>query len=120
MVRYLNPANHNSRRITKADKDFAKRFDFKDKKLPVKARDIQKIEKKKILLGLAFLVVKFEILKVKFPISVSKICFEDKHIDLLLIGEGEKKHYVLIKYFNTFMYNHTLHRGKKDFCRYCL
>ena len=37
-----------------------------------------------------------------------------------MIGEGEKKHYVLIKDFNTFMYEHTLHRGRKHFCRYWL
>ena len=26
--------------------------------------------------------------------------WEDKHVDLLLIGEGEKKHYILIKDFD--------------------
>ena len=30
IVRYLNPANHHPARITKADKDFAKKLDFKD------------------------------------------------------------------------------------------
>ena len=29
-------------------------------------------------------------------------------------------HYVLIKDFNFFMCDHTLHRGKKHFCRCCL
>ena len=29
-------------------------------------------------------------------------------------------HYVLIKDFNTFMYDHKLHRGRKHFCRYPL
>ena len=43
--RYLNPADHNPRRITKDDKDFAKRIDFKDIKSPVKTRDFHKIEK---------------------------------------------------------------------------
>ena len=37
-----------------------------------------------------------------------------------MIGEGEKKHYVLIKDFNAFIYDHTLHRGKKHLCCYCL
>ena len=46
LVRYLNPADHNPRRNTKADRDFAKRLDFKDIKFPVKTRDIHKIEKK--------------------------------------------------------------------------
>ena len=53
--------------------------------------------------------------KVKYPIYVSKKCCEDKDVDLLLIGEGEKKHYVFNKDCNTFMYDHTLHRGKKNF-----
>ena len=43
-----------------------------------------------------------------------------KYVDLLLIGEEDKRHYALIKDFNTFMYDHSLHRGKKHFCRYCL
>ena len=44
LVRYLNPANYHPTRITKADKDFAKRFDFKDIKFPVKIRDIENKE----------------------------------------------------------------------------
>ena len=27
--------------------------------------------------------------------------------------------FFLIKDFNTFMYDHSLHRGRKHFCRYC-
>ena len=44
--------------------------------------------------------------------------WEDKHVDLLLIGEREKKRYILIKDFDTFMYDQN--RGRKHFCRYCL
>ena len=47
-------------------------------------------------------------------------CCVVKHIDLLLIGEEEKGHYVLIKDFNMFMYDHILNRGRKQFSRYCL
>ena len=36
LVIYLNPADHNPRRITKTDKDFPDRYDFKDIKFPVK------------------------------------------------------------------------------------
>ena len=39
----------------------------------------------------------------------SKKCYEDKPVDFQLIGEKDKKYYVLIKVFNTFMYEHTLH-----------
>ena len=57
--------------------------------------------------------------KEKHLIDVSKKCFEEKHVDILFIGEGEKNHYIFIKYFNSFMNNHTLHHGRKHFCRYC-
>ena len=88
LVRYLNPADHNPRRITKADEGFAKRLDFKDKTFPVKTRDIHKIEKKN---SIGISVFGYEN-KVKYPIYESKKCCEKKHVDLLLIGQGEKKH----------------------------
>ena len=56
----------------------------------------------------------------KHPIYALKNFCKEKRADLLLIGEEGKRHYVLIKDFNTFMYDHTLHRGIKHFCRYCL
>ena len=110
IFRYLNPTNHHPARITKADKDFAKKLDCKDVKFPVKIRDIHKIEKKNYI-GIS--VFGYEN-KEKHPIYVSNKCCEEKHADLLLIGEQGKRKYVLIKDFMTFMYDHTLH-GKKIF-----
>ena len=43
-----------------------------------------------------------------------------KHVDLLLTGEGGKRHYALIKDFNTFMNDQTLHLRRKHFRCYCL
>ena len=93
LLRYLNPVNHHPARITKADKDFANRLDFKDIKFPVKTRGIHKIEKKNSI-GICVFGYKN---KVKYPIYVSKKCCEDKHVDLLLIGEGEKNSMFLSK-----------------------
>ena len=115
LVRYLNPVDHHQARITKADKDFAKKLDFKDIKFPVKVRDIHKIEKKD---SIGISVFGYEN-KEKHPMYVSKKC-EEKEVDLLLIEEKGKKRYVCIRDFNTFVYNHTLHCRKKSFCRYCL
>ena len=53
LARYLNSADHKPRRITKTDKDFAKRLDFKDITFPVKIRNIHKT-KKRILSALTF------------------------------------------------------------------
>ena len=59
------------------------------------------------------------VIKEKYPVYVSQKLCEEKHVDLLLIGDGEIKH-VLIIDFNTFMYDHSLHRGRKNLCHYCL
>ena len=44
--------------------------------------------------------------------SIYKKYFQEKHVDLLLIGKEGKRRYVLIKDFTTFMYDHALHRGR--------
>ena len=43
-----------------------------------------------------------------------------KTINLLLIADENKSHYVCIKDFNRFMCNKTKNKNKKYFCRYCL
>ena len=84
-------------------------------KFPVKVIDIYKIGKKN---SIGISVFGYE-KKEKYPIYISKPCCEEKHVDLLLIGE-ERKHHVLIKDFNKFMYDYSLYRRRKHFCRYCL
>ena len=54
-----------------------------------------------------------------FPIYVSKEEFEDQ-MNLLLITKDEKRHYILIKDFNSFMYNQSKHKNRKHFCMFCL
>ena len=39
---------------------------------------------------------------------------------LTIDRRSRKSHYVLIKNFNRFMYDHSLYRGRKHFCPYCL
>ena len=82
----------------------------------MKVRDIHKVEKKNSM-GSSFFGYEN---KEKHPIYVSKKCCEERHADLLLIGKEYKRNYALIKDFNTFMYDQTLHCGRKYFCRYCL
>ena len=41
-------------------------------------------------------------------------------MDLLLIFEENKSHYVYIKDFNRLMFNKGKNKNKKYFCRYCL
>ena len=46
LVRYLNPEDHRQTRLTKADKDFDKTIGFKEINVPVRIKDLHKIEKK--------------------------------------------------------------------------
>ena len=77
IVRYLNRADHDLRGITKADKDFSEKLDFKDIKFPVKIRKIHKIEKKNFI-SISFFGYEN---KEKHPICVSKKCCEEKHVE---------------------------------------
>ena len=54
-----------------------------------------------------------------FPIYVSDQKFEDS-IDLLLLIDDDKSHYVYIKDFDRFMFHKTKNKNKKWFCRSCL
>ena len=74
LVRYLHPVDRNPARIKKADKDFAKRLDFKDIKFPVKIRDNHKIEKQD---PIEISVFGYEN-KEKYTMYVSKKCCEKK------------------------------------------
>ena len=77
LARDANLADHNPRRITKADKDFAKRLDFNDIKFPEKTRELHKIEKKN---SIAISVFGYEN-QVKYTIYESKkYCEENMRI----------------------------------------
>ena len=83
LVNYLHPVDHNPKGITKADKDFSKKLNFKDIGFPAKIRNIHKIEKNN---SIYITVFGYEN-KEKHPIYVSKECYEEKHVHLLLIED---------------------------------
>ena len=53
LVRYLHPTDHNSARIGKVNKDFARELDFKEIKFSIKFRDNHKIVKKGNCIGIS-------------------------------------------------------------------
>ena len=87
-------------KTAKDDKDFSKRLDFKDIKCPVRTTDNHKID-----------IFAHENMG-KYPIHVLKKCCEEKHVDLLLIGEERRRHYVLVKDFIKLMHDHTIYLGR--------
>ena len=57
--------------------------------------------------------------KLVFPIYVSDQKFEES-MDMLLLNDNDKSHYVCIKDFKRFMFHKTKNKNKKWFCKGCL
>ena len=114
-IRHLNPQDMDPQRIKKTDKQYIEKLDYSSIEFPVTVKQINKIEKQN---NICINLFGYEE-KQKFPIYISKEKYQD-HMELLLITEGENKHYVLIKDFNKFMFNQTKHEHRKYFCMYCL
>ena len=114
-IRHSNPQDKDPQRIKNTDKQYIEKLDYSSIEFPVTVKQINKIEKQN---NICINLFGYEE-KQKFPIYISKEKYQD-HMELLLITEGENKHYVLIKDFNKFMFNQTKHEHRKYFCMYCL
>ena len=89
-----------------------------------------------IMMGLRFLLQEkdFSKIETKNNICINVYCFENKlvfpiyisdpefenAIDLLLVIDKNKSHYVYIKDFDRFMFHKTKNKNKKYFCKSCL
>ena len=114
-VRHLDPINDHSTRIKKEDKRIADTLNYANINFPVSAKDYGKIEDQN---DISINVFSYED-KVDCPIYISKKNFDDC-MNVLMIHEGNKSHYVYIKDFNSLMFNKTKNGNKKWFCMRCL
>ena len=114
-VRHLNPQEKDPQRIKRDDKQYVDKLNYNGITFPVSQKQYQKIEKQK---SIKINVFGYEE-RQPYPIHISKETFEDQ-MSLLLIAEKEKKHYILIRDFNRFMYNQSKHKKRKHFCMCCL
>ena len=94
-IRHLNPQTEHPERIKKGDKQFIEGLNYEGIEFPVSQKHCNKVEKQNNIRINVFGYEKGQ----TFPIHNSKEKFEDQ-MNLLLITEDEKKHYVLIKDFN--------------------
>ena len=110
-ARFLDPQNvKDPQRIKKSDRKVTQDLDYDAIEFSFSAKDNAKIEgENKININ----VFGYEN-KQFYPIHVSKGSNDDE-LNLLLITEGEKKHYVLIKDFDELLFNKTKHKNKKNF-----
>ena len=114
-IRHFNPQAKDPQRIKKLDKAYIEKLDYCEIQFPVTIKQINKIEKKN---DIRINVFGYEE-RQPYPVYISKEMYKD-HMELLLITKDEKKHYVLIKDFDKFMYNQTKHKERKHFCMSCL
>ena len=114
-IRHSNPQIEHPERIKKGDKQMINELNFDGIAFPVTQKQYNKIETQNSITINIFGYKN----KQPYPIYISKETFEDK-MNLLLITIDENKHYVLIKDFNSFMYNQSKHKERKQFCMYCL
>ena len=114
-IRHLNPQTEHPERIKKEDKKMINELNYEGIEFPVSQKHYNEVEKWN---SIRINVFGYENGQ-PFPIHISKETFEDQ-MNLLLITKDEKKHYVLIKDFNAFMYNQSKHKERKHFCMYCL
>lgn len=54
-----------------------------------------------------------------FPLYITDSRY-DKHVNLLLIWNGEKRHYCLIKNMSRLLGDRTKNDGMTHYCNYCL
>ena len=108
-VRFINPQNKNSERIKKEDKKIASTLDYRGINFPMKAGDYEIVEER---FNINVNVFGYE--NKVFPLYVSKKSNEQV-LNVLLISNEEKSHYVFIKDFNRLMYSKTEHKEKNTF-----
>ena len=114
-IRHLNPQTEHPERIKKEDKKMINELNYDGIDFPLSQKHYNKVEKQN---SIRINVFGYEDGQ-PFSIHISKETFEDQ-MNLSLITKDEKKHYVLIKDFNAFMYNQSKHKERKHFCIYCL
>ena len=106
-IRHLNPRTEHPERIKKEDKKMINELNYDGIDFPLSQKHYNKVEKQN---SIRINVFGYEDGQ-PFPIHISKETFEDQ-MNLLLITKDEKKHYVLIKDFNAFMYNQSKHKER--------
>ena len=107
-VRHINPTQEHPERIKQIDRRLASNLNYDEIEFPVQENDFSKIEVKNNIC-----------INFVFPIFISEQKFENS-MNLLLLFEDDKSHYVYIKDFNTFMFHKTKNKIKKWFCKSCL
>ena len=113
-VRHLNLVERNPQRINKEDKGIVNKLNYEKINFPVSKKDYCKIEEQN---NISINVFCYDN-KSTYPVYLSDQKYED-YMDLLLISDEFKSHYVYIKDL-TDLCLITQKVRKEHFCRCCL
>ena len=113
-VRLINPTNSHPERTNKQDKKIAANLNYSDIVFRLDINDYVKIEDR---FQMQVNVFGFE--NKVYPLHILKKSY-DQTLNLLLITEKGKYHYVFIKDFNRLMFSRAKHKVKKHHCMSCL
>ena len=117
VVRALNLVDVHPERITKELKEQSEKFDWSGLKFPVKLGHIAIFEK--VNPSISINVFGLED-RVVYPLRLSK-SKNEQTINLLLISDGEKQHYCLIKSLSRLLSRQVSgHKESNSFCLNCL
>ena len=105
-VRLINPQNRNAEGINKQDKKVAANLNYSDIAFPLDINDYEKVEDR-----FQMQVNIFGYENKLCPLYISKKSYNQR-LNLLLITEKDKSHYVLIKDFNRLMFSRTKQKDK--------
>ena len=114
-IRHLNLVKIHPERIAKEDKKMINDVNYEGIKFPVSKEDYCKIEGQSNVCVNVFCYEN----GLTYPVYVSNQKVRDC-MDLLLISDEKKSHYVHIKDFDRFLCNKTKNINKKYFCKCCL
>ena len=114
-IRHLNLVKMHPERITKEHKNMINDLDYEGIKCPVLKKDYCRIDRQN---NICINVFCYEN-GLTYPVYVSDQKFHNS-MDLLLISNGNKSHYVYTKDFTRFMCNNTKTKNKNYFCKCCL
>ena len=109
-VRHINPVKMDPEKITREKKKILNNLNYDEIKFPVREKNFSKIEIKNTICINVFYYEN----KLTFPIYVSDQKFGNS-MDLLVVIDESKSHYVYIKDFDRFMFHKTKNNNKRYF-----
>ena len=113
-VRLINPQDKNAERINEEAQKIADKLNYSNIEFPLNINDYELIED-----TFNMNVNVFGYQDKVYPLHVSKKSYTQV-LNLLLITQDDKSHYVFVKDFNKLMYSNTKCKDKKRYCMHCL